>query len=97
MDMVLVKEDIKDIRFSSFRSTKKLNGNCGLCSVAVADCLVIHGVKVRKRGGRYEVALPERRVGKDDESKPVVTLLSLEFKEHLTAAVLNKYFSLLEK
>lgn len=95
--MVFVKEDIKDIRFSSVRSTRKMNDNCGLCSVAIGDVLVIHGVKVKKRSGRYEVCLPERRVGKDDESKPVVTYLSLDFKEALTEAVLNKYFSLIVK
>jgi DNA-binding cell septation regulator SpoVG len=94
--MVIFKEDITDVRFKDIRSKKKRNNNCDICSVTIAGAFVIHGVKVRRRNGRYEVALPERRVGVNDESKPVITYLSLEFKDALTEVVLNKYFSLID-
>jgi hypothetical protein len=97
LKMVILKEDITDVRFKDERSTKKRNENCGICSVTIANSFVIHGIKVRKRGGKYEVALPERRVGLNDESKPVVTYLSLDFKDALTEVVLGAYFEKIGK
>mgnify|MGYP001746405166 CR=1 FL=1 len=83
--MVILKEDITDVRFKDERSTKKRNENCGICSVTIANSFVIHGIKVRKR------------VGLNDESKPVVTYLSLDFKDALTEVVLGAYFEKIGK
>lgn len=84
--------EIGEIRFSHVRPVFKDNGKCGICSVALDNSLVLHGVKVLKVEGIHKVLLPERSVSHDGKVKPVVTFLGDDFKEKLSTAVLNSYY-----
>ena len=89
--------EITSIRFSNSKPTEKSNDICGLCSVSIENSIVIHGVKVRRINNEMLIALPERRVGKDNKFKPVITFLTNEFKDKMKTAVLNEYYALISE
>lgn len=85
---------VKDVRFA--RASSATNGTVGLCSVSFENGLIVYGVKIRVVNGSYRVLMPERRVGKSEESKSVVLVDSYELREEIRNAVLNQYFKELE-
>lgn len=88
--------EVTSVRFANAKP-RQTDGVCGLCSVSLDNSIVIHGIKVKLYRGQLMVSLPERRVGKDDVVKPVVTILSDTFKEELKEVVFNKYLSLVSE
>lgn len=86
---------VENIRFVKVDAEGNPNGLCGICSALVGGWLVVHGIKVKKRGTQYRVLFPERRLY-GEVYKPVVNALTSEKKREFDAIILDAFYKALE-
>ena len=89
--------EITDIRFANVRPAISDGGSFGICSVEINGSIIIHGIKVKRFNGELRVTLPDRRVGKENVFKPVVTISNHEFANYLKQVVLTRYLEEVSK
>lgn len=87
---------VTSIKFSVVKPVPKRSATCAWLSLGISNAIVIHGVRLMKKGDEFIVLMPSREISAENK-KPVVTYLSDSVKESIRVAVVGAYLSELEK